>query len=285
MQYNGLPADHEKYRLIGEYRNELQVEIAEQLEATHAYSVYVINSQAGKKKAVFKSDAFDKLIDRLGIKNWPVTAAGHYSTDDKRAFEPMAKLYPELEPLRQARKSINSLSRFEINVSEDNRNRFSVCPFGSITRRNQPKASQCVLLLPKWLRNLMRPDEGMVLIQIDIKSVEPALAAAFSGDDYGLRLYESGADQYLEFAKATEAAPPNATVNTHSTIRDLYKTAVLSIQYGVSAQTLAQNLGIPLWSAERMLACHKRVYAKYWQWAEAQIEYARQNGQHRLVGR
>lgn len=277
FEFNGLPVDRETYLLIAERRQDIQLAIAEQVEAAHGYGVYVIEGDTCKK-AVFKQAKFDALIDRLGIKQWPVTSTGHYSTEDKKAFEPMARLHTDLEPLRQARKSIDSLSRFNVTIHADGRNRFSVFPFGGVTGRNQPKASECILLRPKWLRSLIQPGPGMALIQIDIIAAEAALAAGFSGDPEGLRVYESGADQYLEFAKATGAAPPDATMTTHETSRNIYKIALLAINYGVGAATLALQLGVPRWKAERILADHKRIYATYWAWAEAQVKHARRNG-------
>jgi lambda repressor-like predicted transcriptional regulator len=277
FQQNGLPADYKKYEQIVACATDLRLAIAEQVEAKHNYGVYVPRGTANKQP-VFKADRFAALIDRLGIEHWPLTPSGHYSTDDRAAFEPMARLHPELEPLRQARKAINSLSRLKVTVSSDGRNRFSVFPFGGLTGRNQPKASQCILLRPKWMRGLLQPAPGKALIAVDIVAAEAALAAGFSNDPEAKRIYQSGADRYIEYAKAALAVPADATAQSHAKERALYKIALLAIQYGISAATLAQNLGIPLWHAERIIAAHKRTYATYWAWADAQVKQAQKDG-------
>ena len=183
---------------------------------------------------------------------------------------------PDLEPLRQARKSIKALGLTKTILGKDNRNRAAIFPFGTVSGRNNPKATQFILSRPHWVRNLIAPAEGRAIVHADIIAAEAGIAADLSGDPELIRIYQSGADQYLEFAKSAGVVPRDAVRDKRSpeleAMRDLYKVALLGIQYGIGAGTLSQNLGILLWQAERIIASHKRTYATYWAWVDAQIQ-------------
>jgi DNA polymerase I len=282
FEHNGLPISPLYYE-IHKYREELQVHIAREVEAEYGYGVFEIRGKK-KLKAVFTQKGFDALIERSGYgKFWPATPNGlHYSTNDDEAFGPMCKLHPELEPLRQARKSIKALALAGSVLGKDNRNRAAAWPFGTVSGRNNPKAKQFILSRPHWVRNLIAPTQGRAIVHADIIAAEAGIAADLSGDPELIRIYQSGADQYLEFAKSAGAVPPNAVRSKSNAeleeIRALYKVALLAIQYGVGGEKLSQNLGKPLWQAERIIASHKRAYATYWASAEAEIERARQQG-------
>ena len=85
-------------------------------------------------------------MQRIGIlETWPKTDTGQPMTDDEEVFEPMAKLYPDLEDLRQARKSLNDLGRFGCHVGRDGFNRAAMWSFGTVTGRNNPKAKAFLL--------------------------------------------------------------------------------------------------------------------------------------------
>lgn len=130
--------------------------------------------------------------------------------------------------------------------------------------------------------NLIAPFYGRAIIGFDIEAAETAIAADMSGDPELLRVYNSGADQYVEFAISSGVLPPGTKRDPDDlkleTVRDLYKVAALAIQYGVAAARLAMSLGITYWLADRVIADHKRTYATYWAWPEAQIAKAYEDG-------
>jgi hypothetical protein len=70
-------------------------------------------------------------------------------------------------------------------------------------------------------------------------------------------MYRSG-DPYLAFCKSVGAVPSAATRRTPGVdeIRDKYKTMLLAVQYGMSAETLAGRLGVSTFEAHEMLALH-----------------------------
>jgi DNA polymerase-1 len=279
FEFNGLPIDREMLGKISGCAPDLQLRIVEQVESEHEYGVYEIktNKKTGVRTQHWRNKAFAALVERLGITNWPRTAAGNLSCD-KDDFKDMCAAYPELEPLRQTKKSVRDLAKFRPTVGKDGRNRFAVMPFGGLSGRNQSKAKSFIMLQAKWARHLLKPGPGMALVQLDIIAAEAALAAAFSRDPEGLRIYQSGADQYLEFAKFAGAVPADATKESHKSERSLYKTSLLGINYGMGFKNLASRLKVHDYQAEKIIADHRKMFAVYWAWVDAQVARAVKRG-------
>jgi hypothetical protein len=54
-------------------------------------------------------------------------------------------------------------------------------------------------------------------------------------------------DPYLAFAKQAGAVPIDATKQSHSAERDLFKACVLAVQYGMVPDALALRIGSRQW--------------------------------------
>lgn len=111
---------------------------------------------------------------------------------------------------------------------------------------------------PRWIRDLIVAPYGRAIIGFDIEAAETAIAADLSCDPELLRIYNSGADQHIQFAISSEALLPGTKRNPHDpkleAVRDIYKIVALAIQYGMAASTLTLNLGKPYWQADRIIA-------------------------------
>jgi DNA polymerase I-like protein with 3'-5' exonuclease and polymerase domains len=73
-------------------------------------------------------------------------------------------------------------------------------------------------------------------------------------------------DVYLGIAKALGLAPADATPTTHKAIRQVFKTVVLGVVYGLGARSLAVRVGISLSEAYEILArlrARFRVFEDY----------------------
>ena len=130
---------------------------------------------------------------------------------------------PEIYAYRQTKKQIRQLNWFkepdEIkraksgdffdSVGPDDRLRTFLGPFGTQTGRNAPKASRFILAMSSWLRCLIEPPPGKVIIGEDYASQEFGIAAIQSQDKNMIAAYESG-DPYLFFAKKAGAVPEDA---------------------------------------------------------------------------
>jgi hypothetical protein len=227
---------------------------------------------------VFRFARLEQWAQARGI-TWPRTPHGRLASD-KETFKEMVKAHPELAPLRELRVSLDELRLNNLAIGPDNRNRTLLSPFRSKTGRNQPKASQFVFGPAKWVRSLIQPVAGTVLAYIDWAQQEFAIAAYLSGDPVMIAAYETG-DVYLGFAVQAGLAPPGATKDTHEAIRELCKSLLLGIGYGMEAEGLARRLDCPVAQARELLEIHHRLYERFWAWADGAVTTGQLR--HRLV--
>jgi DNA polymerase-1 len=186
-------------------------------------------------------------------------------------FREMEGLYPQTRVLRELRYSLSKLRLNRLSVGSDNRNRTMLGMYGSKTARNQPSNPQYIFGPAKWIRFLIKPPPGRVLIHRDFKQQEPRIAAITSGDQALLKACEG--DIYLNMAKLLGFAPLDATPESHKPIRTMFKTVILGIIYGLGAKTLAARIGVSLFEAAEILA---RLRAQY----HVFEDYARSVGDH-----
>ena len=84
----------------------------------------------------FKQDRFEKLLIRQGIA-WPRLATGTLDLQDD-TFKDMARMHPQLAPLRELRGALSQMRLSDLHVGDDGRNRCLLSMYGSKTGRNQP---------------------------------------------------------------------------------------------------------------------------------------------------
>ena len=97
------------------------------------------------------------------------------------------------------------------------------------------------------------------------------------GDSRMLMAYAPG-DPYLAFAKQAGAVPGTATAESHPHERNLYKSCVLAVQYGMGEESLAGRIGQPQIVARNLLQRHRETYPHYWAWSRAAIDHALLHG-------
>jgi DNA polymerase I len=219
----------------------------------------------------FKTERFISWLDHEGIP-WPLTEHGQPRLD-KDTFSDMSKVYPQLEPLKQLRRTLSDLRLERLAVGKDARNRASLFPFGARTGRNTPSANGFIFGPSRWLRGLIKPGPGQAIAYIDWSFQEVAIAAALSGDQALLDAVGSG-DPYLAFAKMAGLAPRDATKETHATIRDQCKTCVLGTNYGMGADSLAARIGADRNHAVHLLRLLARTFPVFWAWSEQVVDRA-----------
>ena len=225
-------------------------------------------------------ERFVAYLKREGIE-WPTLETGAFNMK-RKMFEDMSKGFPQLEQLRQLRHARDKMRKVKLAVGSDGRNRTVLWPFQAKTSRTQPKASQWIFSPAVWLRSLIKPEPGMAIAYVDYSSMEFLIAASLSDGHRGpvnnmLDMYRSG-DPYLSFAKRVGAAPQTATKQSHSDVRDKYKNMLLSVQYGMSAPTLAGRIGVSIFEAQEMLDQHRELFAQYWAWSDDYVAHALQTG-------
>lgn len=258
MQCAGVPLDQELLHRIVAGKDGIRSGLIEAVDKD--FGVYL----GGR----FSQSRFVDLVNRMNIE-WPRTPTGRPRLDED-TFKQQAKVYPRLKPLAELRKTIAALGNIEPSVGSDGRNRTSIRPFASITGRNQPSTATNVYSWPKWMRHLVRAPDRRVIIVFDYEQQEFCIAAALSRDAQMLSAYRSG-DPYLATAIRAGRTPVGSTKSTHPAVRDLYKTALLAIQYHCSAFGLASSVG-GYAAAKSLIEEHQQLYAVYHRWSQQQID-------------
>jgi DNA polymerase I len=229
----------------------------------------------------FKAERWKRLVAHSRIP-WPLLESGQLDLSDD-AFRQVAKFSPTIvSPYRELRSAISDLRLNDLAVGHDGRNRTILSAFRSRTGRNQPSNSRYIFGPSVWLRSLIQPPPGYGIAYIDWSQQEFGAAAALSSDEAMLAAYMSG-DSYLAFAKQANAIPPDGTQETHGSVRDLFKTCALGVQYGMKEQSLAQRIGQPPIVARDLLQAHRETYRKFWRWSDAAVDYAMLTGSLRTV--
>ena len=220
---------------------------------------------------VFKRDLFEAYLIRNGI-SWPRLTSGNLDLKDE-TFRTMAKILPQLSPLRELTHSLGKMRLNKFPVGQDARNRTMLSAFGSKTGRNQPSTSKFLFGSSVWLRGLIKPAEGWGVAYIDWSQQEFGIAAALSGDKAMKQAYASG-DPYLEFAKLAGAVPADATKKSHKEQRALYKQTVLAVQYGMGADSMAERIQQPTIVSRDLLHKHRKAFKTFWEWSDGNVDYA-----------
>lgn len=277
MEHRGVPIDMEVFTQLADKKTWQAVRDAMVPAIDAQYGVYVCNA-AGDW--TFNSERFAAYLAREGI-GWPRLESGKLNMRGK-TFEDMSKGWPQLEELRQLRHARDKMRKVKLAVGVDGRNRTVLWPFKAKTSRTQPKASQWIFSPAVWLRSLIKPEPGTAVAYIDYSSMEFLIAASLSDQHCGptnnmLDMYRTG-DPYLAFAKQVGAVPSTATKESHTAVRDKYKTMLLAVQYGMQADTLAARLGVSTFEAHQMLSQHRELFAQYWRWSDDWVQHALQTG-------
>src|SRR5262249_42817521 len=116
-------------------------------------------------------------LRREGI-DWPRLPSGALALD-KRTFKERSLAHPQLEPMRQLRKTLSHMRKLgNLAVGPDGRNRCLLSAFQSKTGRNQPSNTHFIFGRPKWLRGLIKPTRDRAVAYIDYEQQEFGIAAA-----------------------------------------------------------------------------------------------------------
>jgi DNA polymerase I-like protein with 3'-5' exonuclease and polymerase domains len=204
--------------------------------------------------------------------SWPTLKSGELDTKDQ-TFREMAGKYPFIEPLRELRYSLAKLKLNDLSVGSDSRNRTPLWAYGTKTGRCAPSNSKYIFGPAKWLRFLITPPPGRVLIHRDYKQQEPRIAAIVSGDRALLEACES-ADLYLGIAEQLGFLRPGLNEIERRGVRILFKTVVLGIQYGLGAFSLAVRAGIGFSEACEILARLRARFHVFEDYARSVLDHA-----------
>lgn len=262
MEHAGIPLD-----------NDYLVKLDSHLESVKHLLIKDIDPQFGVFEGrTFKADRWARWLAVNGIP-WPRLVSGRLALDDD-TFRERARVYPSVALMRDLRNMLGKMHPSALAVGSDGRNRTGFWPFRARTSRNQPRASEHIMLKPKWLRGLIQAQPGHAVAYIDWCQQEFGVAAALSGDEAMLAAYEAGGDPYLNFAIQAGAAPQGATKKTHKTIRNQFKECAIGTLYGMGTGVLAERTGLPIPYADELLRLHRKIYPDFWRWSDRVVDYA-----------
>ena len=261
MEWNGVPVDTVTLAALRGAWDGIKAALISEIDAD--YGCF--------DGTTFKRERFERFLAREGLA-WPRLASGQLDLSDD-TFRQIAKSEPKVAPLRELRSSLSQMRLAGLSVGSDGRNRALLSAFGASTGRNQPSNSKFIFGPSVWLRGLIRPAPGDAIAYIDWQSQEFGIAAALSGDERMTEAYASG-DPYLAFAKQSGAVPADATKQSHKRERDVFKTVVLGVGYGMEAEALAGRLGISAIEARELLRKHKETYPQFWRWSQNTVDAA-----------
>lgn len=132
-------------------------------------------------------------------------------------------------------------SNFWDSVGKDRICRPYLNPYGSQSARYQPSATGFIPLKSAWMRTLIHPPKGKMIVSIDYKSQEFLIAARLSNDTKMLHAYATG-DPYLEFGKQAKAIPMDGTKKSHPIMRQSCKSTVLGLSFSMTEFGLSKKL-------------------------------------------
>jgi DNA polymerase-1 len=266
MEWTGVPLDVDLYQRLSTNWSALKEKLITAVDVD--YNIY--------DGTTFKRSKFIEYLQSNKIP-WPRLPSGALALDGD-TFKDQARSFPALNPLRELISTIAKLRLTDLTVGSDGRNRVYLNPYGSVTGRNQPGASEFIFGPAVWLRGLIRPGPGCGIAYCDWTAQEVAIAGALSGDEQLIEDYCSG-DIYITFAVGAGLAPLGATKETHREVRDLCKILFLATNYGQTARGLAMRLRISVTEAAHLLELHKARYRVFTAWSQRMVDSALLGGE------
>ena len=300
LQYRskGLPIDEDWLKDIDNNLDEIRIKIVEECMKAYGENFWVWDHLALRYKESRKN--LENYIIKLGLDaTWKRTEKSANLSMDAAYFDDMVKEYPHLKTLKTARDLVNQTKKFQLpSLVKDGYVKPGSKPFYTVTSRNQPMVAEgFVLNMAPWIRSVVRPKAGMVLVGLDWSKQEIAIAAALTQDKAFLDAYNTG-DIYEALAKRSGAIPPDANLKDKShplhnhwkQTRQAYKSVQLGLGYGMGKDKLGAsiyadlNMGkdhqvITMEDARKkgieIYKWHKATFRDYWNWLEVEARVAR----------
>jgi hypothetical protein len=267
MEHTGVPIDTATLELLRANWEGIQRRLIASVNAQ--YGIYDAEGH-------WSDEQFAAYLQRNGIP-WARLDSGALDLEDE-TFKEIEKAYPQISPLRALRQSQSKMRLFDLTVGHDSRSRVLLSAFGARTSRNLPSNAKFIFGPSVWLRGLIKPPPGHAVAYVDFAQQEFGIAAALSGDPAMQDAYRSG-DPYLALAKRYGFVPQDATKESiketeYEAVRELFKTVVLGIGYGMEAESLARRIGKPLIIAKEMLRYHRETFHVFWSWSDLTVRFA-----------
>ena len=284
----GLPVDLDRVEKVKCNAPAWRDELKRKFNAKYP-GVYMYNK---KKKTFSRCDSavqkyLRECIDRLNIKNYPVTDSGKLATSKDTLKDYFKNTESFGEDYRQHTKLVTILNK--VSGNEDNPLNSivdgklwyeSLEPCSTITGRCAPKR-KFIFGWHKSLYGLLNPPKGKWLVELDYSSEETFVQACICKDNTYNDIYNSK-DIYLAFANRMGMIPSTDWDNLstdelkekYKPVRSMIKPMVLGMSYGMGHRKLSETLGITLDCAKRYLNAINNTIHKSYEYKQNIPEFA-----------
>jgi DNA polymerase-1 len=235
-------------------------------EKDRAYGCYEIENGVPH----WHSHLFADYIKRHQMA-WPTYADGKLD-EREQTFRDMAGRYPQVETLRDLRYTLSKLRLNDLAIGRDGRNRCLLGGYGTKTSRNAPSTTKFIFGPAKWLRFLITPPPGRVLVHRDYSQQEVRIAAILSGDHALLAACEG--DVYLNIATQLGFIRESMSETEVANVRAQFKIVVLAILYGLGPWTLAMHTGMSFFEACETLARLRARFRTFEDYTQRVVDHA-----------
>jgi hypothetical protein len=295
----GLPVDVEWLNTIAEYIEPMRNLVTKRCNDHYGAELFVQDPKTGDYRESKKN--LEALVTSLGYdKWWERTASGQLTTSEEY-LDDICKGVPFLREYKRCRDMRKETKAFSLpSLVVDGFVRPGSVPYYTKTSRSQPFVKDGFIFnMAPWIRSVVRPEPGWVIIAGDYSKQEIAIAADLTGDPDFLAAYtaidpETGkADIYLNLAKMAGAILPGMTKDEIKLIRQAYKSVQLGLGYGMGLVALASSIYADLnggqpqpvitieeatQRAYDIYNWHKRTFKQYWKWLNEAEQEARRVG-------
>jgi hypothetical protein len=261
IQAKGIPIDMRIWSLIQENKSAVVRELLRQFDPSHGDENPIYSTEGE-----WSYTRFEQYLVRSGIAAWPRLDSGQLDV----AGDAFRMMYhePGIEGLHALRDSLSFITKAQLPIGPDGRNRPSLFPFGTATGRNAHARS--IYNVHAGLRSLMVFPADKIGVYLDFRSQEVAVAAALSEDKALLEDYRGG-DVYHALARLcglTEDPDPLHWKKHNYDVRQRMKPLQLGINYGMGVPALARGLNRHSLIASEIIERHRRRYPRFWAWRE-----------------
>ena len=137
IQWQGIPMDAELMNRIDAHLDSIKYALIEDLDEFGFYEGLTL-----------KNHRFRSFLEGNSHKySWPTLPTGRLKMD-RDTWKTQCEIYPELEPLRQLRKTMAQVRLADLPLGKNGRSRYYLGAFHSKTGRHYPKGKECIFAGP-----------------------------------------------------------------------------------------------------------------------------------------
>jgi DNA polymerase I len=267
IQARGIPFDMPLWNLVLENKSAVILQLLQQLDPSHGDDDPIYTPDGS-----WETKRFERWLIRQGVTAWPRLDSGRLDLEGD-AFKLMYHI-PGIEELHALRDSLRIISKANLPIGKEGRNRPSLFPFGTATGRNGH--SRSIFNTHAGMYPFIRFPEDRIGVNLDWRTQEVGIAASRSGDKALIEAYLGG-DVYHALARLcglTNERDPKRWKDESPEVRQRMKALQLGINYGMGITSLAKGLNRHPAIASGIVEDHKRAYPRFWEWREQQVQRA-----------